>query len=108
MKLHIGDQILVTSGKDKGQKGTVDHVFPVKDRVLVQGVNVYKKARRGFGNKPGGMIEFSRPLSTASIALLCPKCAKPTRVGYLVDKRGEKVRICKKCKAVIEPKKNGK
>lgn len=108
MKLHKGDQVLVTAGKDKSRRGKIDKVIPTKDRILIQGVNVYKKARRGFAGKPGGMIEFSRSLPTASVALLCPKCAKPTRIGYLVDKRGEKVRICKKCKAALEPGSKGK
>lgn len=102
MKLLKGDQILITAGKDKGQKGTVDRVFPKSDRILVQGVNLYKRARRGFAGQPGGMIEFARPLYLGNIVLLCPKCGKQTRVGYLLDKRGEKTRICKKCKAIIE------
>lgn len=104
MKLHIGDEIIVTAGKDKGRRGKIDRIIPAKDRVLIQGVNVYKKAKKGFAGNPGGMIEFSRPLPTASVSLICPKCGKQTRIGWEIDKRGEKARICKKCKSSVEIK----
>lgn len=100
--------MLITGGKDKGQKGMVERLFPLRGRVLVQGLNVYKKSRRGLGGQPGGMIEFSRPLPVANVALICPKCGKPTRIGNLSDKRGEKLRVCRKCKAVVETKKEEK
>lgn len=102
MKLLTGDQVLVTSGRDKGQKGPIEKVFPRKARVRVTGINLYKRARKGFGaSARGGMIEFARPLPVASVSLICPKCGKQTRVGYTVDKKGEKTRICKKCKASL-------
>lgn len=102
MKLKTGDQILVTVGKDKGRKGKVEKVFPKENTILVPGVNIYKRARKGFGGQKGGLIEFSRPLGMGKVALLCPKCDKPTRVGTRVDKKGEKSRICKKCGFLIE------
>lgn len=101
MKLRVGDQILVTAGKDKRRGGKVDVVFPKKDKVLVAGVNVYKKHRKGFGDQKGGIFEFSRPLPVGNIALVCPHCKKPTRVGLRV-KSGEKTRICAKCKRQID------
>lgn len=108
MKLHTGDEVLITAGKDKGRHGKVDRVYPSSHTVLVGGVNLYKRARRGFGNQPGGMIEFSRPLPVASLALLCPSCSKPTRIGFFLDNKGEKTRMCIKCKAALEKKQTKK
>jgi large subunit ribosomal protein L24 len=102
MKLHTGDTVLITAGKDKGQRGTIQKVLPRKDRVVVEGKNVYKRFRKGVGDQKGGVLEYSRPLPSASVALVCPKCGKQTRVAYSTDKKGEKSRICAKCKAIIE------
>ena len=101
MKIKKGDQIIVTMGKDKGRKGKVDAVYPKEHEVLVGGVNMYKRHEKKRDEKrQGGIIEYARPLSMGKIALLCPKCGKPTRAGYIVIKN-EKERICKKCKQRI-------
>lgn len=102
MKLRVGDEVVVTSGKDKTRRGKIEKVFLKKNTVLVGGLNVYKKHKKGFGGQKGGIIEFSRPLPVASVALICPNCGKPTRVGILVDKTGEHSRVCRKCKKIIE------
>jgi large subunit ribosomal protein L24 len=101
MKIKKGDQIIVTTGKDKGRKGKVETVFPKEETVMVPGINIYKKHQKKRDDKhAGGIIEFARPLSMGKVALVCPKCGKPTRVGYVVTK-GEKERICKKCEQRI-------
>ncbi len=101
MKIKKGDTILVTGGKDKGRKGKVEKVFAREDTVLVTGVNMYKRhLKKRDEQHPGGIIDFPRPLSVGNVSLICPKCGKPTRVGYVVTK-SEKVRICRKCKQKI-------
>lgn len=102
MKLRVGDNVLVTAGKDKGRQGKIEKIFPKKGVVLVPGLNVYKKHKKGLGGQKGGIIEFSRPLQLANIALVCPNCGKQTRVGVMVDKTGEHSRVCRKCKKIIE------
>lgn len=102
MKILTGDQILITGGKDKGQKGVVEKVFPKENKVVAQGLNVYKRFRKGFGNQAGSVIEFSRPLPMGNVSLLCPSCGKQTRVKFEVDKNGDKTRICAKCKKTIQ------
>lgn len=102
MKLRIGDEILVTAGKDKGKHGKVARVYPISERVLIPEINVYKKHKKGFGDQKGGVFEFSRPLPTAKVALVCPSCKKPTRVAYQVHENGEKNRICAKCKKQVD------
>jgi large subunit ribosomal protein L24 len=97
MKIKKGDQIIVTIGKDKGQKGKVDAILVREQTVLVGGINMYKRHQKKRDEKhTGGIIEYARPLSFGKIALVCPKCGKPTRAGYVVVK-GDKDRICRKC-----------
>jgi len=101
MKIKKGDQIIVTIGKDKGRKGKVDAVYTKEHTVLVPGINIYKKHEKKRDDKrQGGIIEYARAFSMGKVALMCPKCGKQTRVGYVVTK-GVKERICKKCEQRI-------
>lgn len=102
MKLKKGDTVKVIKGKDRGRTGKIEKVFPKPDKVLVPGINLYKKHARARSEKePGGIVEVIKPLPVANLALLCPKCNQPTRVGYRIEKSGGKQRICKKCKGNI-------
>lgn len=102
MRLKKGDQVIIIKGKDKGRKGKIEKVFSKVGKVLVPGINVFKKhARKQSEKKPGGIIDIVKPLSVSNVALVCPKCGKPTRIGYQIDKSGTKNRICRKCQAII-------
>jgi large subunit ribosomal protein L24 len=102
MKLKKGDSVIIIKGKDKGRKGKIEKVFLKTGKVLIPGINVYKKhARKQSEKKPGGIIEIVKPLSLANVALFCSKCKKPTRIGYQIDKSGTKIRICRKCQAPV-------
>lgn len=102
MKLKVNDQVLVTAGKDKGRKGKIEAVFPQKTTVRIKGINQYKRHFKSRGkDQPGGIVTRDRPLPVANVALICPKCKKPTRVGYQLSKSGQKHRICKKCQAPL-------
>jgi large subunit ribosomal protein L24 len=97
MKLHKGDTVIITGGKDKGRKGKIEKIFPDIASVLVPGINMYKRhMKKRDQEHPGGIIDKSRPIPVAMVALICPKCNQATRVGYLVNK-DEKIRICRKC-----------
>ena len=98
MKIKKGDQVQVIAGKDVGKIGEVTRVLVDRDRVIVDGVNVAKRHQRATkATMQGGIIDKDMPLPVANVALLCPACGKPTRVGYRRDPDGTKVRICKKC-----------
>lgn len=101
MKIKVGDTVKITTGKDKGKSGKVERVFPCSFSLVVTGINLYKKHVKAKGNRPGELIQVARPLPAGNIALLCPKCGKPTRVGYSLGSQGKKIRICRKCKAAI-------
>lgn len=101
MKFKKGDQIIVTAGKDKGRKGKIEKIFPKQGKVLIPGINIFKKHLRPRGEgQPGGIIDVVKPLSVSNVALLCPKCGKQTKIGWRLDKTG-KVRICRQCQATI-------
>lgn len=101
VKLKKGDQIIVTSGKDKSRKGGIEEIFPKKQTVLIPGINMYKKHVKKTEKTEGGIIEFAKPLHISKIALLCPECGKKTRVGYTLVENTKK-RVCKKCKKIID------
>lgn len=107
LKFKTGDEVLITSGKDKGRKGKVERIFAKDALALVPGVNIYKKHRKGNMNEKGSIIELARPLPFAKLALVCPNCGKPTRVQIKIDGK-EKMRACAKCKKTIDTKKRGK
>lgn len=101
MKLRKGDAIVVTAGKDKGKKGSIDRVYPKQNKILVKDINMYKKHVKKNDQMPqGGIVDLPRPLESAKVALVCPKCKKPTRIGYEIDDKS-KYRRCKKCGARI-------
>jgi large subunit ribosomal protein L24 len=100
IKFKIGDTVKITIGKDKGQTGKIEKIFPKESKVLIPGVNIYKKHVKGMGEVKGGVYDLPRPLPFGKIALICPKCKKVTRVGFKMAGK-EKVRICRKCKKEI-------
>ena len=107
LKIKSGDQVQVLTGKDAGKRGTVQTVIPEKRRVVVEKVNMIKRhtkprpAPRSSGSQgviPGGVIEREAPLYASNVALVCPACNQPTRVGYRINESdGNKVRVCRKC-----------
>ncbi len=89
------------AGKDKGKSGKVLQVMTEEGRIVVEGLNLlikHQKARKS-GEK-GQRIQFPAAVNIAKVALLCPKCGKPTRVSFKVE-AGKKSRVCAKCKETI-------
>ncbi|MFZ5364214.1 MAG: 50S ribosomal protein L24 [Patescibacteria group bacterium] len=91
------------SGKDKGKEGKVLEAFPAEGKITVEGLNlVVKHMRPRRSGEKGQRIQFPAPLRVSNVMLICSKCNKLTRVGYKILENGKKVRMCKKCKEVIE------
>ena len=103
LKFKTGDTIKITAGKDKGREGKIEKVISKESKVLIPGVNIYKKHVKGQQGQKGGIFEIPRPLGFAKIALICPKCKKVTRVGFKIVEKN-KSRVCKKCKKEIDTK----
>jgi large subunit ribosomal protein L24 len=102
MRIHKNDQVVITTGKDRGKKGRVMRVYPDKNRVLIEKINYRKVAvRRTKDNPKGGLVQMEGSIAVANVKLICPRCSKPTRIGYSVLADGTKQRACKKCNEVL-------
>ncbi len=98
LKLRKGDRVRVLTGKDRGKEGEIMRAIPREGKVIVEGVNVAKKHQRPTqATQQGGIIDKDMPLPVSNVALVCPSCHRPTRVGYRFDSSGDKIRICRKC-----------
>jgi large subunit ribosomal protein L24 len=94
-KIKKGDQVVVTTGRDKGRRGEVIEVRRTENRVLVQGCNIVKRHTRATQTNPGGIINKEAPLHISNVSLIDPDSGKATRVGYEV-KDGKKIRIARR------------
>lgn len=96
MKLKKGDKVIVTTGKDKGKKGSITRVLRADNKVIVEGLNMMKKHKRArSGNEKGMMIDMAMPIHASNVMIVDPKTSKASRVGK--KKVGEKmVRISRK------------
>lgn len=96
MKIRIGDNVIVRTGKDRGQSGVVAKVYQGQNKVLVEGVNAKTKHVKGRDGVPGERAEIFVPIHISNVSIVDPKDGKPARVGYLVDAKGAKTRISKR------------
>ncbi len=110
LNIHRNDIVQVLAGNDAGKKpkrGRVLRVFADKSTVLVEHVRMVKKtvssAKKSGKNTKGGIAEQESPIHISNVALVCPSCSEPTRVGYKIE-GDTKTRVCKKCGAAIASK----
>lgn len=99
-KFRVGDEAIITAGRDKGKKGKIEKVFPKETKVVITGTNVYKRHKKVTRSQAAGIYDIQRPIPVANIAIICPKCGKQTRIGFKTEGK-IKNRFCKKCKGVI-------
>ncbi len=101
-KLKVNDTVQVLAGKDKGKNGKVKSINFKTNRVVVEGVNVVKKAMKpNQANQQGGIVDMEKAIHISNVALLDPKSGKPTRVA--IKKVGDKnVRVAAKSKLEIK------
>jgi large subunit ribosomal protein L24 len=100
-KLRVEDTVQVTTGKDKGKRGRILKILRDKDRVVVEGVNIVKKARKRRNQQDrGGIVEVEAGIHSSNVMIVCKKCG-PTRIGYKLESNSEgkpvKTRVCRKC-----------
>ena len=103
MNIKKGDTIQIITGKDRGKTGKILAVYPDRDRILVEGVNVYKKhVRPRRQGEKGEIVSLPRPLHASNSMLVCPRCGKSTRVGRRIDETGKAaVRYCRRCQGTM-------
>lgn len=97
IRLKKGDLVVVRSGKYKGKTGKVTAVHPRENKVTVDGINIVKKTIKPNQQYPQGTIlELTKPIWAGKISIVEPASKKPSRIGYVTDKEGKKVRIFKR------------
>src|SRR5579884_973095 len=96
IRLKKGDLVVVRSGKYKGKTGKVSATHPSENKVTVEGINVAKKHVKPNQKYPqGSIIEITRPIWVSKVSIVEPTTKKPTRIGYKLDKEGNKTRVYK-------------
>ena len=95
-KLKKEDTVQIIAGKDKGKRGRILRIFRDTDRVVVEGANLVKKAKKRRNQQDrGGIIEIEAAIHSSNVSIVCKKCG-PTRIGFKIE-GNNKTRICKKC-----------
>lgn len=87
MKIRKNDTVIVIAGNARGKSGKVLKVYPERERIIVEGVNIMKRhTRPGQKNPQGGIVQREAPIHVSNVMLLDPKENQPTRVGTSVVK----------------------
>ena len=103
MKLKVGDKVKVIAGSSKGKEGKIVKTFASENKVIVEGVNLVKKHKKGNGQETGGILEVEAPINASNVMIIDPKTKKVTRIGYKKDeKTNKKIRISKKSSEKID------
>ncbi len=101
MRIHKGDEVLVTAGKFRGERAVVEEARPQSDQVILDGLNIAKRHTKQTGSMmQAGIIDKLMPLHVSNVALWCDGHKGPAKVGYR-DADGTKVRVCRKCGEVL-------
>ncbi|MFT4697018.1 MAG: large subunit ribosomal protein L24 [Flavobacteriaceae bacterium] len=101
LKIKTGDTVVVTAGDHKGSEGKVMSVNFVKNKAIVEGVNMVSKHEKpSAANPQGGIVKKEALIHISNLSLLDPKTGKATRVGYKMED-GKKVRFSKKSNQVL-------
>ncbi len=102
-KIKKGDEVIVLTGKDKGNRGTVTSVR-TDNRLIVENVNMAKKHQKPNPNQgvAGGIVQKEMPIQVSNVAIYNPKSKKADRVGFKILDDKRKVRIFKSNSEVID------
>ncbi|MHB8905018.1 MAG: 50S ribosomal protein L24 [Melioribacteraceae bacterium] len=95
MKIRKNDSVVVIAGNSKGKTGKVLKVFPVKNRVIVEGINLRKRHTKPSQKSPqGGITEKEAPINVSNVMILDPKTNEKTRIGakLIIDEKTGKKR----------------
>lgn len=97
IRIKKGDEVIVRSGKYKGQTGKVVATHPTLNKVTVEGINIVKRhVKPDKQNPQGGIIPITKPIDVSKVGIIDPSTKKASRIGYKLDKDGKKIRVFKK------------
>ncbi len=100
MKLKKGDKVVVVSGKDKGKTGTIERVLTTKGKVVVEGIAMMKRHKKGAQGQIGQIIEAPRAIDASNVMFMDADSKKGTRIGREM-RDGKRVRVSNKGKKVL-------
>ena len=100
-KIVSGDEVIVVSGKNKGQRGRVRTNLIAADRVVIEGVNIVRRHLKRGRARQAGIVEMEAPLHVSNVMVWCANHNGPARVGFREGADGRKERYCKQCDAPI-------
>jgi large subunit ribosomal protein L24 len=96
IRLKKGDTVIVRAGKYKGKTGKVVATHPAENKVTVEGINIVKRHTKPNRQYPqGGIIEITKPIAVSKVGIYDEANKKASRIGYKMDKDGNKVRVFK-------------
>jgi large subunit ribosomal protein L24 len=102
-RLRRDDTVVVIAGRERGKTGKVLRVLPVRNRVVVEQINVVKRHQKPRSQQaPGGIIEKEAWLDGSNVQPVCGRCGKPTRIGHRKLEDGRTVRVCRRCNELLE------
>ncbi len=103
VEIRKGDRVVILAGKEKGKHGKILRVLPKKERVVVEGLNLIKKAVKPTQKNPqGGIIDNEGSVNVSNVMLLCPSCDEPSRIKHQINAQGKSIRVCRKCEAEMD------
>jgi large subunit ribosomal protein L24 len=103
MIIRKGDTVKIVSGNDRGKIGKILKVFPEKNRIIVEGVNLVKRHSRPTPkNRKGGIVEKEGPISSSNAIYFDSRSNTIARLGHRILTDGKKVRINRKTGEIIE------
>ena len=108
LSIKKGDTVVVLAGKDKGKTGSILAVSPKTNRVIVKDVNIVKKHRKARNTQQKSeIVSMEAPIDASNVMVVCASCNKATRIAK-TEVDGKLVRVCKKCGASLDSKKEAK
>ena len=103
-KIKKGDEVVVLTGRNRGQRGNVLSVHPSNAQIVVEGINIVKRHTRPNPQRgtTGGIIEKEMPIHVSNVALYNPITGKGDRIGTKKLEDGRKVRVFKSTGEVVD------
>jgi large subunit ribosomal protein L24 len=99
MHVRKNDIVIALPGDDRGKKGRVLVASPSEGKVVVEGINyIWRHVRRSKKAPAGGRLQKEAPLDASKVALFCPRCNRGVRIAHKETEKGDKIRVCVRCK----------
>jgi len=92
-KIRKSDQVVLIAGRDKGKRGRVLAVAPMRGKVKVEGAAIIKRHQKPAGNRGGGIIDKEAWVDISNVLVVDPQSGKPSRVSYKIEGDGTKFRV---------------